>query len=186
LRPGVSAATATQLSFAAALAAYDAAASLLPEDRHTGMRLKWPNDVLLNGAKFAGILIESVTSSKAGDLAVAIGIGINAASAPSDTGREVAALGLGPGGAAKAFEALASASQIWLERWDRGRGFPGIREAWLARAHSRGEPLNVRLNGATIGGRFRGVDERGALQLETDAGAVITVNAGDIYPIAQR
>ena len=185
LRPGVSPATATQLSLVAALAAFDAATGLLAADRLAGLRLKWPNDLLLAGGKLAGILIESVTGSKTGELAVAIGIGINAVSAPSDTGREVASLGLGAGGAARAFEALAGASQTWLARWDRGHGFPAIREAWLARAHAKGEPLNVRLNGTMIGGRFRGVDERGALQLETDAGVVITVNAGDIYPNAQ-
>jgi BirA family transcriptional regulator, biotin operon repressor / biotin---[acetyl-CoA-carboxylase] ligase len=245
LHLNVSPSTATQLAFVAAIATYDAAASLLygiplngsqdaaktpspqpspqwerglaaalrsrrednsgvpsplvERDRVRGswqasqpgsetppdLRLKWPNDVLLSGAKLAGILIESVMAPKAMGLSIAVGIGINAASAPEDTGRPVAALGLGAGGASAAFEALARTFETWLARWDEGRGFAAIREAWLARAHVRGESLNVRLNGASIGGRFRGIDERGALQLETDAGVVITVNAGDIYPSAR-
>ena len=60
LRPGVSAGVATQLSFVAALAAFDAIASQLPQEQHSSLHLKWPNDVLLSGAKIAGILIESI------------------------------------------------------------------------------------------------------------------------------
>ncbi len=184
LRPGVSAGVATQLSFVAALAAFDAIASQLPVEQLSGLRLKWPNDVLLGGAKIAGILIESITGSNGTGIAVAIGIGINVSLAPHYTGRPVAALGSDPGACAAVFEALARAFEIWLGRWDEGRGFAGIREAWLARAHVIGEPLNVSLNGSSIGGRFHGLDERGALQLVTEAGVVITVNAGDIYPSA--
>jgi BirA family biotin operon repressor/biotin-[acetyl-CoA-carboxylase] ligase len=69
-----------------------------------------------------------------------------------------------------------------LERWDEGRGFPAIRETWLALAHVPGEPISVNLSGTSIRGRFHGVGEGGALELETAPGVVITVNAGDIYP----
>jgi BirA family transcriptional regulator, biotin operon repressor / biotin---[acetyl-CoA-carboxylase] ligase len=181
-RPGVAASIATQLSFVAALAAFDAIASQLPVERHSGLHLKWPNDVLLGGAKIAGILIESIAGPKGNGLAAAIGIGINVGLAPQYTGRPVAALGLDPGARTAVFETLARAFAAWLARWDEGRGFAGIRDAWLARAHVIGEPLNVSLNGSSIRGRFHGLDERGALQLETDAGSVITVSAGDIYP----
>ncbi len=185
MRLGVGASVGTGLSFVAALAAYDAIASQLPAEPPGGLRLKWPNDVLLGGAKIAGILIESIAGPKGTGLAAAIGIGINVSSAPADTGQPVAALGSDPGACAGVFEALARAFETWLARWDEGRGFAGIREAWLARAHTIGESLNVSLNGSSIRGRFLGLDERGALQLRTDAGVVITVSAGDIYPSAQ-
>lgn len=149
------------------------------------MRLKWPNDVLLGGAKIAGILIESAALPQRAVLAAAIGVGINVALAPQDTGRPVAALGLAPDARAAVFEELARAFGTWLGRWDEGRGFAGLRDAWLARAHVIGEPLNVSLNGSSIGGRFHELDERGALQLRTDTGVVITVNAGDITPAPQ-
>ncbi len=185
LRLSVSASTATQLSFVAALAAYDAIARYLPAEQVTPLRLKWPNDVLLGGAKIAGILIETAAYPGTAGLAAAIGIGINVTSAPENTGRPVAALGLAPNARAAVFEELAHAFDSWLARWDRSRGFAAIRDAWLERAHVMGEPLNVSLNGSAIGGRFQGLDERGALRLKTDAGDVITVTAGDIYPGAQ-
>jgi BirA family biotin operon repressor/biotin-[acetyl-CoA-carboxylase] ligase len=181
LRLSVSASAATQLSFVAALATCDAIASHLPAEQVTALRLKWPNDVLLKGAKIAGILIESAAAPGTGGLAAAIGIGINVASAPAGTSRPVAALGLAPNARAAVFEELARAFDAWLARWDQTRGFATIREAWLERAHVIGEPLNVSLNGSTIGGRFQGLDERGALRLKTDAGDDIVVTAGDVY-----
>jgi BirA family biotin operon repressor/biotin-[acetyl-CoA-carboxylase] ligase len=181
LRLGVSPAEATQLSFVAALAAYDAIASHLPAEQAATLRLKWPNDVLLGGAKVAGILIESAAYPRTAGLAAAIGIGINVAQAPLDTGRRVASLGLAPNARAAVFEELARAFDAWLDRWDGAKGFAAIRVAWLERAHAMGEPLNVSLNGSTIGGRFQGLDERGALRLKTDAGGVIAVTAGDVY-----
>ena len=122
---------------------------------------------------------------KRAGLAAAIGIGINVALAPQDTGRPVAALGLAPDACAAVFDELARAFVAWLGRWDDGCGFAGLLDAWRARAHVIGEPLNVSLNGSSIRGRFHGLDERGALQLQTDTGVVITVNAGDITPAPQ-
>jgi BirA family transcriptional regulator, biotin operon repressor / biotin---[acetyl-CoA-carboxylase] ligase len=182
LRLNVSAAVATELSFVAALAAYDAIASQLPSEQIGALRLKWPNDVMLAGAKIAGILIESLADPKGSGLAAIIGIGINVSSAPSDTGRPATALGAAPADCSRVFGALAAAFESWRGRWDEGKGFASVREAWLARAHVLGEAVSVNLYGSSIRGTFRGVDERGALQLETSAGVVITLNAGDIIP----
>lgn len=140
---------------------------------------------MLGGAKIAGILIESAALPKKAGIAAAIGVGINVASAPADTGRSVAALGLAPDARMAVFDDLAHAFVTWLGRWDEGSGFAGLRDAWRARAHVIGEPLNVSLNGSSIRGRFHGLDESGALQLRTDTGVVITVNAGDITPAPQ-
>ncbi len=180
----VSAAVATQLSFVAALAVHNAIAGHLPADRLPRLRLKWPNDVMLGPAKLAGILLESLTPPKGNKLAVILGIGINVTHAPSDIERAATNLGLEPSAVAEVFASLAAAFDVWLARWDGGRGFPAIREAWLARALALNEPISVNLNGSAIRGRFRGVDAAGALQLETEPGVVITVTAGDIYPDA--
>jgi BirA family transcriptional regulator, biotin operon repressor / biotin---[acetyl-CoA-carboxylase] ligase len=184
LRLGVSASVATQLSFVAALAAYDAIASQLPQGTGS-LRLKWPNDVMLAGAKVAGILIESLAGPGSDRLAAIIGIGINVSSAPAGLDRAAGLLGLDAFACAGIFAALTSSFDTWLARWAEGTGFADIREAWLSRAHAPGEAVSVNLYSSTIRGIFRGIDERGALKLETSGGVVITVTAGDIYPDAQ-
>ncbi|MFT4078199.1 biotin--[acetyl-CoA-carboxylase] ligase [Rhodomicrobium sp.] len=180
----VSAATATQLSFVAGLAAHDAASAFLSQDKASRLRLKWPNDLMLDGAKLAGLLLESVTV--ADGLAVILGIGINVAAPPADTGRSVASLALSPSSVEDVFESLADALERRIAEWNEGRGFPAIREAWLARALALNETISVNLNSSIIRGRFSGVDDNGALKLTTEAGVVMTVTAGDIYPDALR
>ena len=184
IETGVSAAVATQLSFVAALAAHDAIAGRLAAGQLPRLRLKWPNDVMFGAAKLAGILLESLTPPNRKKLAVVLGVGINIAQAPADTERAATSLGLEPSAVSQVFASLAAAFEAWLARWNEGRGFPAIREAWLARALALNDPISVNLNGSAIRGRFLGVDAAGALQLETEPGVVITVTAGDIYPDA--
>jgi BirA family biotin operon repressor/biotin-[acetyl-CoA-carboxylase] ligase len=180
----VSASVATQLSFVAGLAVHEAVAAYLPGDHLPRLLLKWPNDVMLGAAKLAGILLESLPSPKRNGLVVILGMGINVAFAPADTERAVVSLGLEPADVPRVFAQLALALETWLARWDEGRNFPAIREAWLDRALSLNESISVNLNGSAIRGKFKGVDAAGALQLETKPGVVVTVTAGDIYPDA--
>ncbi len=182
IKTRVSASTATQLSFVSALAAHDTIAEHLPPEKIPQLRLKWPNDVMLDGAKIAGVLLESLAPPKGEGLAVILGIGINVSHAPADTERAAASLGLDPAAVTHVFGALDAAFERWLASWDESRGFPAVREEWLSRALAVNETISVNLNGSTIRGRFRGVDPAGALQLETEPGVVITVTAGDIYP----
>ncbi len=184
IETSVSAAVATQLSFVAALAVHEATAAHLAADQRPRLRLKWPNDVMLGSAKLAGILLESLTPPKEKNLAVILGIGVNVTHAPTGIERAATNLGLQASAVSQVFASLAASFDVWLARWDEGRGFPAIREAWLARALALNDPISVNLNGTTIRGRFRGVDGAGALQLETKPGVVITVTAGDIYPDA--
>jgi BirA family biotin operon repressor/biotin-[acetyl-CoA-carboxylase] ligase len=184
IEPRVSASVATQLSFVAGLAVHEAVAAHIPADQLPRLRLKWPNDVMLGAAKLAGILLESLPSPKRKGLAVIIGMGINVAFAPAETERAVANLGLEPADVPRVFAKLASALETWLARWDEGRGFAVIRQAWLDRALALNEPITVNLNASAIRGKFKGVDAAGALQLETKPGVVVTVTAGDIYPDA--
>ncbi len=180
LQTPVSASLATQLSFVAALGTYDAIASHMPPARLSALRLKWPNDVMLDGAKLAGVLLESLTAPRGKGLVVILGIGINVCEMPIETERAVASLGLKAADVDPVFVSLAAALSAWLARWDDGKGFAGIREAWLSRALALNETISVHLNGSSIRGRFRGVDPAGSLQLETKPGEVVIVTAGDV------
>ncbi|XQZ45305.1 biotin--[acetyl-CoA-carboxylase] ligase [Paracoccus yeei] len=184
LRPGGGPQAAAQLSFVAALALHDALTDACgPAAR---LAIKWPNDVLLNGGKVAGILLESAGSG--GQVtAVAVGIGVNLAAVP-DTGTiEPGAITpvsvLGETGFRTApedfLDLLAPAFARWLaqlETW----GFPPIRNAWLARAARLGEPIVARTGRAQAQGIFEGIDDSGALILKTPAGRQV-LPAADVF-----
>ena len=174
---------APQLSFVAALAVHDAvaeaAAVLGPR-----LALKWPNDVLCDGAKFAGILIEGEGSGTT--LSVAVGIGVNCAHHPVDT--EYAATDLAAAGAAVTtgtlFRALSRTMLTRLTQWNCGDGFGAIRADWLKRAAGLGQPIRVRLGDRDTEGRFESLDAAGRLLLRRPDESVEIISTGDVFPLA--
>ncbi|WP_411956622.1 biotin--[acetyl-CoA-carboxylase] ligase [Paracoccus homiensis] len=183
-RPANGPAAAAQLSFIAALAVHEALIRLcgptLP------VALKWPNDVLLNGGKLSGILLES-TGSGGHVAALAIGIGVNLAAAP-DLGqlepqatRPVSLKGeTGLSVSPDDFlDALAAAFDQWQRQFN-AYGFSPIRNAWMARAARLGETLTARTGSSESVGRFEGIDETGSLILTTPRGRQV-IPAADIY-----
>lgn len=147
--------------------------------------LKWPNDVLLGGAKVAGILLESVIVGAAAPVIVA-GIGVNVASCPNDLPYPAASLterglDISP---ESLFDRFLAAFERDYDGWQAG-GFPALRERWLGRAHGRGREARVRDGERVIGGRFVDVDGEGRLVLDTDAGRRV-VHAGELFfPLAE-
>jgi BirA family biotin operon repressor/biotin-[acetyl-CoA-carboxylase] ligase len=143
------------------------------------LAIKWPNDLLLGGAKLSGILLE-----RAGD-AVVIGTGINLAHHPQLLDRPTTSLaehGAAPD-PADFLETLADAFARWLARW-RGEGLAPIREQWLARAHPTGTALTARLpDGSAIDGLFDGMDNEGAMILRLADGERRVIHAGDVFLI---
>jgi BirA family biotin operon repressor/biotin-[acetyl-CoA-carboxylase] ligase len=181
LRPGMPPATAAQASFVAAVALADATTRFLPSDRR--VELKWPNDVLIEGAKLSGILLESDGVDERGHVqALILGIGVNLASRPAQTSYPatcLAELGVGDVTPGRLLEALAHALAHWHAVWIRD-GFGPLRQAWLGRTRARGEAIVVRLPGGERRGIFVDLDMGGCLILEED-GARHAIAAGDVF-----
>lgn len=168
------------LGFATALAI---AETLEAEGALGAVSLKWPNDVLIAGAKTAGILIDSGAMSGGGAW-VALGFGVNLASSPAaiDQPASSLAVSLAPGSAPPAPMAFFHALRPRLEGWAARlaeEGFEPLRRAWLARAHGLGETARVRQGEETLEGRIAGLSPRGELELQTPSG-VRLIAAGEI------
>lgn len=182
LRPGRSAAEAAQISFVAALAIADTAESVLPESAE--VRCKWPNDVLVNGRKVSGILLESEGEPTGGLVWLVLGVGINLRHFPEST--EFAATSLAAEGAptmvpGALLEVYADQLARWYGAWI-DHGFGPIRDAWLRRAKGLGEPIVVRLSDRTLTGTFADLDSDGVLLLDRDDGAGRQrIAAGDVF-----
>ncbi len=155
----------------------------LPGIDPDAVRIKWPNDILLHGAKCVGILIES-ERLEGGRLAVGVGAGVNLdAPGATQAAYPIAALrehGFS-GALDEAFEGLATGVEAALHRWDRGRGFAAVRAEWLARAKGIGEPVRVNLADRSVDGRFVELDGSGRLVLETSSGKREVFSAGDLF-----
>lgn len=183
LRPAVPPAQAAQLGFVAAAAMAETLHALLPLERR--LRCKWPNDLLVDGAKVAGILPEAEAAGRNVE-ALVLGMGINLASHPSDT--PYPATSLQAAGACVSLEALleslAGRLLLWYRRWQE-EGFGPIRARWLDFAAGLGQPIEIRLEAGTLRGRFAALDTSGALDLELADGGHRLVTAGDVfYPAA--
>lgn len=172
---------AARLSFAVSLGVRDAVSALAPG---TEQSLKWPNDVLLNGRKVCGILLENIGKDVEGRLQILIGIGLNLASHPDPAEANWTPTSiLAETGNAPSFEAaldqLVSAVPARLYA-ERALGFAETRRNWLARAVRLGTEITVRLQDQSFSGIFREIDDTGALVLETASG-IRTVTAGDVF-----
>jgi BirA family biotin operon repressor/biotin-[acetyl-CoA-carboxylase] ligase len=184
LRPATDLARASQLGFAGALALVEALGPLLPTD--AAPRVKWPNDVLVNDRKVAGLLLESVLDGQGGLRALVLGIGVNVASAPVAGEPRFPATSLCAEGApetlrpADLLAGFAPRFAAWTARW-REQGFPALRTAWLRQARGVGEPIEVRLPESTRHGTFRDLDETGALLLDTGTGPPERIHVGDVF-----
>ena len=179
LNPQRPAAECAQLSFVSAIAAAETIAHFA---RDADVRVKWPNDVLANGRKISGILLESA-SAGGEPYFLAIGIGINLARFPPDTefpATSLAELGGIPPPVTEALAQLAAHFANWYEVWSR-QGFAAIRDAWLARAAGLGARIRARLTMGETSGMFEGIDETGALLLREASNRLLTITAGEVF-----
>ena len=169
-------------SFAAALALRDALAGFVGG---AALALKWPNDVLLNGGKVAGILLESQAGQ--GGHYLAIGIGVNLTTHPDPSMVEAGALRpvslLSEAGAAPSAESFLNALAPALAHWEwrlASEGFAPLRAEWLAHAARLGQRITARTGAMTREGVFETIDPDGNLVLRMD-GETVAIPAADVF-----
>lgn len=171
---------APQLGFVAGVALARALRTLFVDEAR--LRLKWPNDILFDSAKLAGILLES-TDLGTGGFASVVGIGVNCMSAPRDLSDPVTSLS--EMGAARCapqdvFLELSAEFAHWLDVFAKGKGFESIRREWLALAAGLGAPIRISTPARRLEGHFQTIDSAGRLIIANEDGSMIAIEAGDV------
>jgi len=169
-----------ELCFVVALALRDAVMDVAPSSA-SQLQLKWPNDLLLDGAKLAGILIEAESVGPV--TAIAAGIGVNCAHHPDALAypaTSLAACGAAvmPG---ELLHALSGTMVARLAQWHRGAGFAAIRGEWLSHAAGIGGDIQVRLTDRELTGTFETLDPAGRLLLRLPGGALKAITVGEVF-----
>ena len=179
-------ALAPQLGFVAGLALHQAVEAVTGIGA-PALALKWPNDLLLEGAKISGLLLEGQQIRQGRALALVIGFGLNVAFAPGETPYPATSLrdAVGDVEVDQVFSALAAAFARTFSAWSDALQtapdpFGAVRTQWLARAAGRGSQVRLRLPSGEREGIFEGLDPSGRLLLRTPAGVEL-VDAGDLY-----
>lgn len=178
-------ASAAQLSFLSSLAVYEGIKNLLKENEiEANIKLKWPNDILVNDKKIAGILLEStssITSNNASHLIIGIGVNIN--SKPELVGKEAIALndlGLTNLDDGVLLDRIMGSFIKLLENW-QNEGFLNIRKSWLNKAYRINEIVTIISGKQRITGNFKDIDFNGNIRIKLASGQICCISAGDIY-----
>ena len=179
---------AGELSLVAGIALVEAIRAISPLAQTCGLRLKWPNDLLVGPAKAGGILVETMTArGEPGFLAV-LGFGLNIAACPAELGRATASLAqygivTSPAGERREAEMHADQCEAWIAIWNNGQGFDCVRDAWMERAGAIGEAIIIQTTSGPVSGTYQGLAPSGALLAEV-AGRTETITYGDVTLIA--
>ena len=187
--------TVATLGFVAGVALNAALSNILPggmvrigidgadgADGRSRIALKWPNDVLADGAKLAGILLEATKTSQ-GSQAIVVGIGVNVVAAPDGVpypATSLKALGI-ERTAEDVFEALSDAWVDAFALWNDGKGVSAVLERWRGSAAGIGAPVAISQDGVVRRGIFETIDSSGRLIIRDDEGARHPITAGDVH-----
>jgi BirA family transcriptional regulator, biotin operon repressor / biotin---[acetyl-CoA-carboxylase] ligase len=172
-----------ELCFVVALAVRDAVCAATQLSAR--LKLKWPNDLLLDDAKLAGILIEA--ESVGGKTITAAGIGVNCVHYPVGLAYPATSLSA-YGESVSPVRLLVELSRTTLARlgqWDRGAGFAAIRNEWLSHAAGVGGDIHVRLADRELSGTFETLDQMGRLMLRLPGGSVEVITVGEVFAPAR-
>lgn len=173
------------LPLVVSLALHQALVSLVAEtlpEAVTEISIKWPNDILIDGKKVSGILLEALHGPN-DRLAVIIGCGVNCQHFPDNSlypatslleqGFNIAPVDL--------LTVLAGALESELAVWDRGAGFNATRQSWLDKASGLNAPIVARMNDREHMGQFETIDDQGLLVLKQDDGSIRRISSADIF-----
>ena len=169
-----------ELGFVAGIALAHALRDTLGGDAR--IKIKWPNDMLFDGAKISGLMLEGSVLAD-GNFAVVIGMGVNCAHYPASLAypatslQEIAGR---PVGTAEVLARLVNQMSHWLGLYGMGRNFVLIRQQWLGMAAGIGEPIIVDIGTRKVAGSFTSIDGRGRLIVETPDGPSL-IEAGDVF-----
>lgn len=182
LQPKIELIDAAQFSFVTALAVVEA---LKPVVAEVGtLSLKWPNDILLNGRKLGGILLETEPTEDGKGFWLIAGIGINVETCPADAEVMFPATSLKQVGIEiiSAKIVLSRLLPHFVECYDRwmGSGFESIREGWMKLAHYKGETVTIISGRDEYRGTFVGIDAQGRLQMTLADGTLMHLTSGDV------
>lgn len=179
LRPDVPISRAAEFSFIAALALFDTLGTI--GDPGNQVACKWPNDILLNDRKVAGILLETETGGGEVPEWIVLGVGVNVAIYPADTDFPATSFRAEGWGAAERETLVAFCRHfiLWTEKWLED-GFQPVRKNWLWRCYGKGKEIEVHLENETITGIFTDLDEDGAMLVKTADGER-RITGGDVF-----
>lgn len=180
----VAPARAPQLGFVAGVALAEAVAACA--EPASPVLIKWPNDLVHDGAKLAGILVEGGRCHD-GRFACVLGFGVNRLSHPEGLpypATDLFSIARSRPGLDTLMETLSARFADALDRFDRGRGFSVIRDDWLGHALPAGTPITVSTPSVRADGVFETIDAGGRLVLTTGSGTV-TIDAGDVFLMDQ-
>lgn len=169
------------LPLAVAVAVHDAVRRVMPSDG-PALEIKWPNDLLIGRLKASGILLEGEKLAD-GRYALVIGIGVNVAFKPEGTPYPATCLAdhgvhISPD---HLFAYLFESMALMLKVWNGGVGIADVVSRWSANACGLGERITVNLPDRSLGGIFKGIGPDGVLMLDTGAGGIVPIAAGDVF-----
>lgn len=177
LRPACNPVRAGELAFVVAVALSKALDDYIDEGKHP-KTLKWPNDILIDGLKLSGILLESNLKKSTLD-SIVLGMGVNIFKAPE------LAIGLNDVSEIPVYvntvrDNILDKLSYYYEFWQK-KGFAPIREAWLKQAHGLGEPMTARLPEAVYKGAFKDITEEGSLILAMEDGTEKIIHGAEVH-----
>ncbi|MFZ4540468.1 MAG: biotin--[acetyl-CoA-carboxylase] ligase [Rickettsiales bacterium] len=173
----------TQLSFVAALAVAETLAAIVPDP--SKIACKWPNDVLVDGKKIAGILLESFTTKELITTRqwISVGVGVNVDNFPEHVMFPATCLRDAGVELISAKIVLSRFVHNFIHRYDEwaAKGFATIEKAWTAMAYQLGKSVEVIVGDDKLRGVFAGIDSQGHMLLRDKKKNITEISAGDVF-----